>query len=120
MHLASVLHADAAHLTDLAWGRLQAALELSLLLKQREAGLRYLSFWGKILTQSGKASMDSVCASQQATLSTALCKAAKPCCTPHPYPLKAASVLCSLPESCFLRWVSWSKYTEVSVTGACA
>ena len=97
MHLARALHADAAYLSDLAWGHLQAALELSLPLKQREAGLRYLSFWGKILTQNGKASMVSVCASQQATMSNAL-ELAKPCMQ-HPFRMKAALLFCSLPES---------------------
>ena len=33
----------------------QAALELSLPLKQHEAGLKHLSFWGKILARNGKA-----------------------------------------------------------------
>ena len=98
MHLARAVHADAAHLSDLACGHLQAALELSLPLKQREAGLRYLSFWGKILTQNGKASMVTVCASQQATLFNAR-ESAKPCCMQHLLRMKAALLFCSLPES---------------------
>ena len=46
-------------------------MEMSLPLKQREAGLKYLSFWGKILAQNGKARAVPVCASRANTAVTA-------------------------------------------------